>query len=170
MAEAALIIVPAVISAFASIQEGRSIADAEDMRQQQFARQQETAGLQMRDELNERRREIAAQLGEQAAMGAQSGFDPFAAGSSFLAIREETERVGKVDQERIRLIGLNNMRDQNDAILQSQLVADSARTASYLNAASTLVGAGGKAYGLRGSAPPSGGGGFTGRAAHSGKV
>ena len=163
---AAAIIVAGVISAYASIQQGRAVAQAEQMRQDQFERQQQSVDLGMRDELNERRRQIAAQLGEQAAKGASSGFDAFGAGSNFLAIREETERVGATDQQRIRLVGLNQMQSLNQDILQSQLAASSAKTQSYLKAASTIAGSIGAASSVGGGGVGGGGGGGGGGTGH----
>jgi hypothetical protein len=134
------LVIGTAISAYASIQEGRSISSAENFRQDQIKKQMTQQDLQTRDELNERRRAIAAELGEQAAEGASSGFDAFGAGSSFLAIREETERVGAVDQQRVRLIGSGEQSVFSGQLTQSKMVASNAKSASFLKAAGTVAG------------------------------
>ena len=141
MAEVAFvaIVVGAALSAYGSIQEGRAIAAAEDFRQDQFSRQIDQQNLASRDEELERRREIAAELGQQAAQGVSSGFDPFSSGSSFLAIRQETERVGAADVDRIRLINANQLSNFSEGITQSKMAASNAKSASYLKAAGAIT-------------------------------
>ena len=131
-----------VISAGAAIQQGRAAKQAAKFQQQQLEQEQTRTTIQTLDESIKRRREIAQVLGEQEAQGALSGFDPFAAGSSFLAIREDTERVGREDVDMIRLIGANLFDKFGLQGEQAGIAGSAAQTAGFLKAAGTIASAG----------------------------
>jgi hypothetical protein len=128
-----------VISAGAAIQQGRAAKQAADFTQQQLEEEQVRSDISTLDESIKRRREIAQVLGEQEAQGAAKGFDPFSSGSSFLAIREDTERVGREDVDMIRLVGSNLRAKFGMQGEQAGIAGRAAQTAGFLKAAGTLA-------------------------------
>lgn len=134
-----VLVASTVVSAGASIQQGRVASQAEKERQRQLAGQIEQQNIQTLDESLERRRQLALQQGEAAALGAQGGFDPTAAGSSFLALREETERLGQKDVDMIRLVGANRVGSLESDIRQSRIAGRGAMAGGLLTAAGTAA-------------------------------
>lgn len=143
MAEVTLaqaVIAATVVSAGATIYSGRQTAAAEAERRRQLDQQMSQQNIRTLDETLERRRQLALLMGEQAALGAQNGFDPYSSGSSFLALREETEKLAKHDIEMIRLLGANEIGRLNSEKIQSRIAGKAAVTSSYLQAASSAIG------------------------------
>ena len=141
-AAVAITVVSAVIGAGAAIQSGRAQAAAAEFQADEAERQGEQQKLQALDDELQRRRDLSKNLAASGAQGAQSGFDPFSAGSSFLALREEVKTEAARDVSAIRLLGANQQRTSKLNVQQSKVAGSAARTQGFLRAAGTVSDAG----------------------------
>lgn len=148
-----LLIAGAAVTAVAAVQQGRAAAAAESLRQKDLEQQMAMQRTQTLDQELQKRREIGGLIGEQMALGAQRGFDPFSIGSSFLAIQQETEAVGQRDVDAIRLIGAGRMAELSEAKLQSKLAGSAAKKTGYIKATGAIL-AGAAGYAEASTPPP----------------
>lgn len=137
---AAAFVATAVVSAGAAIAQGQATQRAEEQRRRQIDSQIKQQNIQSLDDENERRRKLLMTLGTQAAMGAQSGFDPFATGTSFLAVKEETEKVAQQDIDAIRLLQVNQIGNFSRQKIESRIVGKNAKIQGFLSAGQSLIG------------------------------
>jgi hypothetical protein len=144
MSATAALVVSTIVGAGAAIYQGRQAARAAEFQQKQLEDQAVLAQIKARDDAIKRQRELEQTIGTAAAMGAQGGFDPFSAGSSFLANREETEQQAAEDLEMIRLLGAHDQSRISSEIQQSKLAGRTAMTSGFLQAAATGAGGYGK--------------------------
>jgi len=122
------------VAAGAAIQPGRAASQAADFEAKSAEQQAEQARIKALDDELQRRRMLADSLAAGSAMGAQSGFDPFGMGSSFLALREEVQREADRDTQMIRLLGANQVGALNAQAKQSRIAGSAAMTSGYLKA------------------------------------
>ena len=143
------LVISAVVGAAASIQSGRASAQAAAFQAEEAKRQGEQTKIRALDDELNRRRELVDTLGEQAALGAQSGFDNFSMGSSFLALREETQRESYRDIGAIRLLGANQFRTTELNAAQARLAGSAAQTQGFLQATGKLASGAAQVYATR---------------------
>lgn len=141
MAMAVFVVAAAAVSAFSAIQAGRAQEQQASFERAQAKDNRELAKLQAAQEETDRRKQLAAILAAQDAEAAAQGlgvgnYGSFAAGQR--AERELAER----DVESIRLMGQLRARQYGLQAQQASMAGKAARTAGYLKATSTMLGAG----------------------------
>lgn len=146
MAMAVFVVAAAAVSAFSAIQAGRAQEQQAAFERAQAEDNRELAKLQAAQEETDRRKQLAAILAAQDAEAAAQGlgvgnYGSFAAGQK--AERELAER----DVESIRLMGQLRARQYGLQAQQSSAAGKAARTAGYLKATSTMLGAGASLFG-----------------------
>jgi len=134
------VIASAAISAASAIQSGKYAAAAAEMERQQYEEQKRMAELQAIEDANARKRELlTTQSSNLALAAAKMGVDPNES-ASFLALRESNIAEAERDIGAIRLMGLSESRKYTLSAYNATMSGKAARTASYGQAASSLLG------------------------------
>lgn len=140
--EAAIVasVASAGIGAYTAIQSGKYAAAAAEMERQQYEEQKRMAELQAIEDANARKRELlTTQSSNLALAAAKMGADPNES-ASFLALKESNIAEAERDIGAIRLMGLSESRKYTLSAYNAQMSGKAARTASYGQAASSLLG------------------------------
>jgi len=140
--EAAIVasVASAGIGAYTAIQSGKYAAAAAEMERQQYEEQKRMAELQAIEDANARKRELlTTQSSNLALAAAKMGVDPNES-ASFLALKESNIAEAERDIGAIRLMGLSESRKYALSAYNARMSGKAARTASYGQAASSLLG------------------------------
>jgi hypothetical protein len=140
--EAAIVasVASAGIGAYTAIQSGKYAQAAAEAETRQYEEERRMAVLQAQEEANARNRELLRTQSENLALAAaKMGVDPNES-ASFLALKESNIQEAERDVGAIRLMGAAQAEKFKLSAWNAKMSGKAAKTASYGQAASSLLG------------------------------